>query len=99
MRRSIRAPVTDDAARLIVRDLEKLRAQGHQPREVLEQSVKQAWRGVFPIKGEPAAANDWERSADGIKRKGTELGMEPRPNESTSSFRDRIKQRLEVRAR
>lgn len=42
--------LTERAAKLIVNELEKLAAQGHDPRAVLEQSVINNWRGVFPVK-------------------------------------------------
>ena len=40
-----------NAARLIIKKLEELRNQGQDPRLVLEQSVMNNWKGVFPIKG------------------------------------------------
>lgn len=55
MRKKIRAPLTDDAKTLTVRELAKLRDQGHDPRAVLEQSIMKSWRGVFPCKPEIAA--------------------------------------------
>lgn len=42
--------LTERAAKLIVNELEKLARQGHNPRAVLEQSVINNWRGVFPLK-------------------------------------------------
>jgi len=42
--------LTERAAKLIVSELEKLARQGHNPRAVLEQSVINNWRGVFPLK-------------------------------------------------
>jgi uncharacterized protein YdaU (DUF1376 family) len=50
MRRSIRAPLTDRAKAGIVRQLERLRELGHPPGPVLDQSTRNAWRGVFPLK-------------------------------------------------
>lgn len=57
MRRSMGAKgkLTDRAAKLLVNELEKLRAQGHEPGEVLQQSVMNNWRGVFPLKGKSAS--------------------------------------------
>ena len=43
--------LTMNAARLIIKKLEELRNQGQDPRLVLEQSVMNNWKGVFPIKG------------------------------------------------
>lgn len=51
MRAKIRKPMTDRAKALAVRDLEKLKAQGHDSKDVLEQSILNSWAGVFPLKG------------------------------------------------
>lgn len=50
MRKKIRAPMTDEAAKRIIKELESLRAQGNDVKEVLMQSVANSWRGVFPLK-------------------------------------------------
>ena len=50
MRKKIRAPLTDPAITLTLRELQKLRNEGHDPAAVLEQSTMHAWRGVFAIK-------------------------------------------------
>jgi hypothetical protein len=56
MRAKIRAPLTDKAKTLALAELGKLRDQGHDPRAVLEQSVMNGWRGLFPLKAGPAKA-------------------------------------------
>lgn len=59
MRKKIRAPMTNRAQDLLVKTLDKLRASGQQPADVLNQSVENSWRGVFPLKaenGKPAQA-------------------------------------------
>lgn len=45
-----RAPFTDRAAKMIVNELDRLRGVGHNPDEVLKQSVMNGWSGVFPLK-------------------------------------------------
>lgn len=50
-RKRIKAPLTDRAMVLSIGELEKLRAQGHDPAAVLDQSVMNGWKGLFPIKG------------------------------------------------
>ena len=47
MRRKIRHPLTEFACQLIVGDLEKFRKQGYDPGAVLQESIKNGWRGVF----------------------------------------------------
>ena len=50
MRKKIRAPLTDRAKTLEIAKLEKLRADGHDPGTVLDQSVVKSWRGLFPVR-------------------------------------------------
>lgn len=50
MRRRIKAPLTDRAKGGILRELEKLRDDGHPPGRVLDQSTTHSWRGIFPLK-------------------------------------------------
>lgn len=49
MRKRIRAPLTDRAAELVFIELRKL-APDHDPSEVLDQSTRNGWRGVFPLR-------------------------------------------------
>lgn len=51
-RRKSRHPLTDRAAALIVTELAKLSAKGHEPGEVLDQSTRNGWRDVFPIRAQ-----------------------------------------------
>lgn len=50
MRKRSKAPLTDQAIKLALGELEKLRAQGHDPASVLNQSTMNAWKGIFPLK-------------------------------------------------
>jgi len=43
---------TDDARELAIRKLGELRASGHDPQLVIEQSVFRGWTGLFPLKGD-----------------------------------------------
>ena len=52
MRIKIRKPMTEHAAHLVLQRLLLLKAEGHDPQAVLEQSIMNSWQGVFPIKGE-----------------------------------------------
>lgn len=54
MRRRERHPLTDRAAKLIVRELTKFREEGLDPNAVLDQSTRNGWRDVFRPKGVPA---------------------------------------------
>src|SRR5262249_36895721 len=51
MRRKKGKPVTLRAVELLIADLEQLRASGDDPAEVLQQSIKNSWQGLFKLKG------------------------------------------------
>lgn len=51
MRKKKRAVPTEKAKELLVKELEKLRSEGHDPNEVLNQSIMRNYTGVFPLKG------------------------------------------------
>lgn len=57
MRRKSRKPLTDKARRLILADLEKLSRDRAVQKEILDQSVKRGWMGVFPLKAGPDKAD------------------------------------------
>lgn len=50
VRKKKRAPNTEEALRLAVVELEKLRAAGHAPEAVLNQSTFRGWQGLFELK-------------------------------------------------
>lgn len=65
MRSRIRKPLTLHAENLLIKDLAQLRAEGHDPNMVVEQSIKRSWQGLFAVveggkQGEPKnnAADD-----------------------------------------
>lgn len=50
-RKQQRAPLTHRAAELVLKTLAELRDQGQDPAKVLDQSTRNRWRDVFPLKG------------------------------------------------
>jgi hypothetical protein len=58
MRRTIRKPATRRPQELVVRELEKLQAQGNDPTAVLEQSVRNGWQDVFPLRDKSPKGQD-----------------------------------------
>lgn len=68
MRRRIRKPTTDRACALIVTELIKLRANGHDPTAVLEQSIRNGWQDVFEVR---------EKGVGGRRRDGAESARRP----------------------
>lgn len=60
-RKKKRAASTDFAFGLVITELIKLRAQGHEPNAVLESSIRNGWTDVYPVK-EKGNANDQRSS-------------------------------------
>lgn len=52
MRRKARKEPTDRAKELLIKDLERHRDDGDDPNEILKQSIKNCWLGLFPLKKE-----------------------------------------------
>jgi uncharacterized protein YdaU (DUF1376 family) len=48
MRKKIKKPLTDEAERLLFMDLEKIRNDGLDPIEAINNSIKSGWQGIFP---------------------------------------------------
>jgi hypothetical protein len=57
MRRKERHPLTERATGLIVKKLETLRGEGFDPSAILDQSTRNGWRDVFPIKTDAAKSH------------------------------------------
>lgn len=50
MRKTIRAPLTPYAERLVIIQLVRLKSAGEDPQACLNQSIMLAWRDVFPVR-------------------------------------------------
>jgi hypothetical protein len=48
MRKKIKKPMTQEAERLLFMDLEKIRNDGYDPIEAINNSIKSGWQGIFP---------------------------------------------------
>lgn len=71
--RKKKGKLTERAKELLVKELEKLKSQGHDPEKVLNQSIMRGWTGLFAIKGEyngesrgGAGKNKHERLKDAL---------------------------------
>lgn len=53
-RKARRKPLTERAEVLQLRELERLREQGQDPKAVVEQSIARSWSGLFPVHKEQA---------------------------------------------
>jgi hypothetical protein len=67
-RKAGRAPWTPRARSLSIAALEKLRAEGHDPRAVIDQSILNGWRGLFPVRGGEQRKNGDLPHDDGLGR-------------------------------
>lgn len=78
MRKKQRAKPTDRAVELIIKDLEAFRKDGDEPTEVLNQSIKNNWKGVFRLKGGQIGRreNDQYRGLPGNKPSGAFADIE-----------------------
>jgi hypothetical protein len=56
MRTKARKPMTDRARELIVKELESLQSKGFDPVAVLDQSIRNNWQDVFPLKDKGGSA-------------------------------------------
>ncbi|MBK5203904.1 MAG: hypothetical protein JJD98_00395 [Polaromonas sp.] len=86
---------------LIVKDLEKFKAAGHNPVECLNNSIKSGWAGVFEPKSKavqfpdknsiPPISTIWHESAAGVAAKAAELRLNPQGDtESHPAFKSRV---------
>jgi hypothetical protein len=84
---------------LIVKDLEKFRAAGHDPVDCLNNSIKSGWAGVFEPKAKfadkntlPPVSTVWHESAAGVIAKAAELRLAPRDEvlETFPAFKARV---------
>ena len=57
-RKKIRHPLTSRAAKLVLAELVRLKASGHPPGAVLDQSTRNGWRDVFELRAGQASGND-----------------------------------------
>lgn len=53
-RKTIGHPVSDSAQRAVIRMIDRLRQDGHDPGEMIDHSIIHGWRGIFPTKKSPA---------------------------------------------
>lgn len=58
IRKSLKAKNTEPAIRALIAELTKLRDAGHDPVEVINQSIRSSWKGLFPVsdKGKKSVA-------------------------------------------
>ena len=68
MRKKIRKPMTAKAVQLIHRELENLKELGNDPVEVIEQSIRNSWQDVYPVRKDKSNGKTELKSFDAIRR-------------------------------
>ena len=68
MRKKIKAPLTDYARHMAVKDLEKLLGNGQDPKDILDQSTVKCWRGLFPVKPQDVVEIDRPQAPNVLER-------------------------------
>lgn len=56
-RKTLKAPLTAYAEKLIVMELVRLKSAGHDPQACLDQSIMNSWRDVFPVRDKGLTVN------------------------------------------
>ena len=69
MRNRIKKPMTARAEQLVVQELEKLREQGQDANAVLEQSIRNDWQDVYPLRDKSLKRENSPPSQDGFSDK------------------------------
>lgn len=96
-----KASFTQRAAELSIEKLASLRADGHDPVAVIDQSILRGWSGLFPVKtpglattvdAPGIASSSWWQSVGGVHARGDELGLTHREDkgELYRQFRVRV---------
>ena len=67
MRTSIKSPVNKTAENRIISKLTSLQAAGDDPKEILNRSTENCWKGVFPLKEESNGTTRKARSGTGTR--------------------------------
>lgn len=71
-RKRVRSPMTDLAQTKAIAELDRLRTDGHDPVQVINQSIINGWKGLFPLKhralGAPMPAAHQEEPRDVVSR-------------------------------
>lgn len=76
MRKKIRKPLTDRASELIRIELLKLKDRGFDPVTVLEQSIRNSWQDVFPIREERQNVNGGRLSKEQQRAENSQRAIE-----------------------
>lgn len=64
-RKQLKSPMTDEAQKRMIKKLENLKDDGHDPEQILDQSMVNGWKGIFSIKQEYSEKSEREKFLNG----------------------------------
>jgi predicted phage replisome organizer len=73
MRKQIKAPMTDRAISLLLSNLDKLADNDAEKIEILNQSIMNSWKGIFPLKNNFTKNNAYENPQAKMTREAIEM--------------------------
>lgn len=97
MRMKIRKPMTPKAESLAIRKLEKLKDNGDNPKEVLEQSIMNSWAGLFPLKDSRFLSEQDNSRKGAIEREDEIIRLAEEGDEEYKDLAEEIKEKRRLR--
>lgn|GEM_PF-1807165 len=97
--KSKEAPWTLAAAKVSIKRLLKLIAEGQAPEVTVEEAVLRGWTGLFPVKASSASTaggaaveipDGWWKTESGIVQRGQQLGITRREGQLLEQFKARV---------
>ena len=87
-RKKLKAPMTGLAQTRLIAELSRLREDGHDPEAVLDQSILNGWKGVFPLKAQQSRSGgskaarqqrdqEWLNELTGRNKRSTIIDITP----------------------
>lgn len=90
------APWTRPAAKVSIKRLVKLLAEGQSPEATIEEAVLRGWTGLFPVREQSAGAaaeslpEKWWTTESGITQRAAQLGITRKPNQLLEQFKAKV---------
>ncbi len=76
MRKSKKEPLTEMSAKRIIAKLEKIKLSGQNPNEILDESISNGWKGVFPLKENYARTNADRKNTQSTREREVDAEVE-----------------------
>lgn len=89
MRKSIKSPMTDNAVRILIGNLNKLSSSNEEQIEILDQSIVSNWKSVYPLKNKQVKSLDIYQKRESYVEQESTLS-----NEEEKKLRESLGERL-----